>query len=282
MTSALIISTPALPLFHYTTAQALPSILEKRKLWASSIHCLNDAQEYRYAFALTRELCRTGVDIPPPHSDDILEWLDGPYAGFESQSRFVASFSEAPDLLSQWRAYGGKGPAFSIGFEPAALVDIARLNRCELVRCVYKRDEQVALLKELLARILALHAPIISGASVSVPGLPTEFVSGLLDLAVTFKHPSFEEEREWRLATDSRPSAGGGIKFRSGMSLLVPYIELDLARPHTPLQLSRAVVGPTAQPELSREILIDALKTYGCIARPEAVVKSEIPFRGWW
>lgn len=195
-------------------------------------------------------------------------------------SKFIACFSEKGDLLSQWRAYGGSGPGFSIGFEAESLLRIVERNGCLLLRCIYNREEQSSAVLGLLRRMKETYR-IRSDSRVSIR-FGNSFVRALKDIAASFKHPSFEEEREWRIVTSSLPSAGEHIKFRAGISLLIPYMHLGLADEGEGLPISHAFVGPTARPEYSKYTLVDALATYDCVAPLEQIRTSESPFCGWW
>lgn len=273
---------PTMPLFHYTTAAGLAAILRQGKLWASSVHCTNDAEEFVYGFSLTRDLCANPEVIPASFGHAILAMLNGGLKGFEMQSRFVASFSEDGDLLSQWRAYSGNGPGFSIGFNPEDLLGIAARNGCSLLRCVYGPTEQAEAVKELFRREVAAATSLDASAGSLVPdGFAVEFLFALRDLAATFKHRSFAAECEWRLVTPSIPSAGSHIHFRAGTSLLIPYVELELASEAGALPISHAFVGPTPLAEASRISLVDALATYRCTAGANDVAISASPFRSW-
>jgi Protein of unknown function (DUF2971) len=272
---------PPSPLYHYTSAGSLIEILKSRVLWASSIHCTNDSSEYVHAFRLTRELCADRNVIPADFAQAILASLDGDYRSVEMESKFVACFSKIGDLLSQWRAYGGSGSGFSIGFEPEALLRIAERNKCLLLPCLYTRTEQTSAVQQLLRSMVEAYKLQPEGKSVS-NRFGNSFVHSLKDLAASFKHHSFAEEREWRLVTSTLPSAGEHVSFRPGNSLLTPYVHLSLADDGERLPISHAVVGPTPRPEYSRYTLIDAFATYCCIARPQQIEKSASPFRGWW
>ncbi len=104
---------PTQPLFHYTSLDGMRSIVEQRALWATEIRYLNDAKE----LAHLGELLRIEAGIYLEHADisdssaEVLrqfrDWLafrfeDGPLL-------FVACFTEAGNLLSQWRGYCSHG-----------------------------------------------------------------------------------------------------------------------------------------------------------------------------
>jgi hypothetical protein len=89
-----------------------------------------------------------------------------------------------------------------------------------------------------------------------------------------FKHPSFEQEQEWRLVSIS--SAYPPF-FRQGKSMIIPY---------TPLRISSVLngginhvfVGPCPHMELSMRSVRDM---FGIKNINVAVHPSSIPFRDW-
>ena len=139
---------PDYPLFHYTTAAGLISILESRTLWASSMRHLNDPRELVYAIEIVKEeLARRSNGLedlygslgwsPDQGAQNLLKQLDK----FTASTLYVTSFSEHKDVLSQWRAYCRDGNGYAIGFKPASLVQLKN-SECYLVQCVYDPEKQ--------------------------------------------------------------------------------------------------------------------------------------------
>ena len=105
-------------LYRYTSIGCLHGIIEGRSIWASMIHYLNDAAELKTAISicreiLTKELRQTSdfamkdvVGVWNAVLDDLLE----------ETHICVVSFTEQPDLLSQWRAYCPPDGGYAIGF----------------------------------------------------------------------------------------------------------------------------------------------------------------------
>jgi Protein of unknown function (DUF2971) len=214
-------------LFHYTTYQGLIGIVESRSLWASSARHLNDATEYEYTLDLVQNKVLTmprgaagsyGVMSLDPYRDAL--------ADVEFSTVFVASFTTKGDLLSQWRAYGGNHGGIAIGFNTRKLAVEAGSQNFSLKRCIDNPREQLRILK-------ALHNE----------ARPQEFVKGLLELAPKFKHPSFNEESEWRLLIARDHSEE--VKFRVAGSLIVPYTVLRLNFQEL---IHDIVVGPCRHP----------------------------------
>jgi hypothetical protein len=103
-------------LHHYTTATGLIGMFETRTIWATSINHLNDSEEYVHALKILRKLLEASLDGESGDKKALFEdWLKDIQAGTKD-GVFVASFSEMPDLLSQWPAYADCDNAYSVGF----------------------------------------------------------------------------------------------------------------------------------------------------------------------
>jgi hypothetical protein len=75
--------------------------------------------------------------------------------GFEDVSLYVASLSEDPDSLAQWRGYGGPASGFSIGFDAR---ELTLPSPFMLVPCVYVETRQCEIMSSLVAEILAKYS----------------------------------------------------------------------------------------------------------------------------
>ncbi len=109
-------------LYHYTSMDALMSIAQSGKVWATDTRYLNDRTECTYLFELLKSHIAHRVAKPTDQDrkdSERLVWLLEIMPRFEV---FVASFSELGDLLSQWRAYSTGGVGFSIGFSAKAIM----------------------------------------------------------------------------------------------------------------------------------------------------------------
>lgn len=109
----------------------------------------------------------------------------------------------------------------------------------------------------------------------------------LLGLTVFMKHPSFEQENEWRLA---RFLFGGygNVKFREGTSSLIPYVCIPLPLMGSGCGLiRRIVVGPSPKLADSIGAVKMLIQSYGL--KPKSrnqptgidVMPSNIPHRSW-
>jgi hypothetical protein len=101
-------------------------------------------------------------------------------------------------------------------------------------------------------------------------------------LASACKHISFKEEAEWRLIY-ILPQLGQ-VKFRKGLSSLIPYVEIPLGESHTEGRRKAATfdsvtIGPTPDMVLAKSSLERFIQAKG--KNTISVMASKIPFRSW-
>jgi hypothetical protein len=112
------------PLHHYTSLDALLSIVETKSLWATNVHYLNDSSESELGLNLMRqvgeEARKTAKGIDAEFLAYFADWLDGRV--FESASVYVLCFSEARNQLSQWRGYTEHGRGICLSIDSGLLV----------------------------------------------------------------------------------------------------------------------------------------------------------------
>jgi hypothetical protein len=252
-------------LYHYTDIHGLAGILESNSLWASAAHYLNDSSEIEYGCRLLlNELPRW---IEPNKESTrfaavVLKALQNIFVHpgsklSRSLNIFVTCFCENDNLLSQWRAYGQKG-GYALGFRVSNNLGLKSAGPFDLrlLKVIYNQRKQVQRIRAVLRdSILAVDAefkeelPSDNNLSNDVVLMIEEL---LLDEIVSFKHPAFVDEREWRLVArfDSRRISEGSagsqkqlFKFRASGGHMLPYIELEPANGKLPLTSLR--FGPS-------------------------------------
>ncbi|MDQ2776959.1 MAG: DUF2971 domain-containing protein [Acidobacteriota bacterium] len=205
-------------IFHYTSADALHSIVGKKQLWATEALCMNDPTEGIHAGRLIAERLRHRTSEVPAHL--LRLFSDEELSEVLNNQVFLVSFCDAADLLSQWRAYGLDGRGYAIGFHTQALLDSAS-HGGRLVPVSYNHAE----LEGLLTSIIDFAVDEITRIKFNKEEFDTywRFVGNyLLQSVIRFKNPAYQEEREWRLIY--YPSAG--IAFRTSGGRIVPYIKV--------------------------------------------------------
>jgi hypothetical protein len=265
-------------IFHYTSQNGLLGIIKDKALWLSSILHLSDATEFGYAVELVRTKLTSKLEYinngDPRHDyySAILKNLDK----LRELPVFVGSFSEQADLLSQWRAYAHDGVGFSIGFEYEHLKAMAERQGFAIIKCIYEKAEQDAILEDLIN--LAETLVKDDGYERAM----TIIYVGLFKFAPALKDNSFFEEQEWRVVGNVVQPTNAIPRFRAGKSMLIPYLEYKLAPDDQRMPISRVIVGPTPHMGLSISSLGYHLKSSENV-EPDtyAIVPSRVPYRSW-
>jgi len=292
-------------LYHYTSFDGLLGILRSGKLWASSIHHLNDAREITFALDKFAEIVKEEIEREPGRFDKdtltglarVIDSLRLVTARVGLQMNivyeFVATFSEDGDLLSQWRGYCPGYGGVSIGFNPQELRSLGDRHGFDLGPCRYDEAGQTKLLRDLMEQgaVFAHDQP-----EVGYDGIAPEITRALyghynilwpvhpqlLQVAAIIKHPGFKEEKEWRLV--SKPGAANSLEldFRASPTTIVPYLSIPLARDEgdTTLPIDKIVVGPGPQQRLTMVSVEKLLWEYGLVQRCK-IDKSQTEYRGW-
>jgi hypothetical protein len=289
--------------WHYTDFKGLQGILDG-EIWASSVAYLNDTEESRHAVKIAaavleeeRETLSCFKDVDAPPATGAFDPLVKFFREIDGKNTFVSSFSSKSDDLSQWRAYGGAGPSFAIGFDPRRLAIRAHAVHFDFVRVLYSRAQIESAIRSAVQKYFAsfksssearnpdLYRDISFGLSV---------IGALFPLAARCKHESFKDEDEWRLVhQQSRPARRPALftYFRQKGSLVVPYVKISLHEPSavdptTAPGLTKQVdspvaaitIGPSPHPEELRYAVGDMALRKGLIIYPEI---SSVPFRNW-
>lgn len=268
---------------HYTSLDAMLSIVQGASIRATAIGYLNDASELTHAAQVAADAARTLAskgEIPSVLAD----WLASHARSFErgvTTEVFVACFSEQGDDLSQWRAYTPHGQGVSLIFSTASIRAAELSEHFQFGRCVYRLEEQTELVEGAL-KVCARELSAELGGFDDLDRLAVAFRSRLTDflrLFALFKAEAFSAEKEWRaVRVPKDPMAG--VKFRSGRTSLVPYVDLSLRDASGGgLAVSRVVNGPTANPGLARIALARCLMAHGVRSQRYLVDVSRVPFR---
>ena len=280
---------PTKVLYHYTSLSGLQGILASKSIWASDIRYLNDAAEMRHAANLitgeiTQRLGRSQENSKVLRQ--LRDWLA--HRLVEGHILFAASFTENGNLLSQWRGYCPPGKGVSVGFNPDYLAKCAKDNSFEIGKCLYDTSQQREIATTIVDAIQALAAKRGENKDPSKRHPTQSFhdvfelcEDHLLRVAALLKHPSFQEEQEWRIVSPIvKNYRDTPIRYREGISMLVPYIELSLVAPNEAMKFQHIYLGPTPNINLSMNSLGNYLSRSHVSPR-EGITYSQIPYRQW-
>ncbi|MEM1152809.1 MAG: DUF2971 domain-containing protein [Pseudomonadota bacterium] len=274
---------PTATLYHYTSLSGLLGIVNSRELRASDIRYMNDSAELRHTLDLminqvTHRIV-SGTDNPNT-LNQFLEWLSHRVVG--GPMLFGASFRANGNLLSQWRGYSEQDKGVSLGFNPQRIAACAELQQFQIAKCIYDSRLQT----ELIAQVMDAVETLAESVDIDNPDLNWDQVfegieGDILRIAAVIKHPSFAEEKEWRLVSPvvSLDQDENAVRFREGTSMLVPYYAFDLSDDTTgQINLDHVFLGPTSNSELSMKSIELFLQQAG--ASPERGISyCQIPYR---
>lgn len=288
ITARLYADRPRETLYHYTTLKGLLGIVSSRCLWASDIRYMNDSAEMKHAGDLIKKdvARRIAEGHPNPKLLNQFQYWVG-HRIDQGHMFFSASFRSNGNLLSQWRGYSTHGKGVSIGFDPALILECARAQSFQVARCVYVPQEQerlVGLVVDAMEILAEEHGectdPAVRPPDQSYYDSFERVESDLLRIAAVLKHPSFQEEEEWRVVSPVLTDfAQAPIRFREGTSMLVPYLEFPLtAAPDASLALEHLFLGPSPNINISMNSLELYLAQNG--SRPRSGISyCQIPYR---
>jgi hypothetical protein len=250
-------------LYQYTDLRGFMGILESKVIWLSQMSTLNDYMEHNWLTKLAKSRLdrliadpgdrRVGLgkldakDVP----DAFLILLRTQLRHGEPVDPYCACFSEDGDVLSQWRAYADQGAGFAIGFDPFRFPEDEATT---LKPVCYDPSEHARIVRALIEKYQE-RATTGARDGFDLMQLASRFHDELLGPSMTYKNPSFSEEKEWRVVHESRkadPPYQDG--FRTRGSELLHYFKL----PFVELPLREVVLGPRNPARTNQ----DALKTF--------------------
>ncbi|MGH2944822.1 MAG: DUF2971 domain-containing protein [Solirubrobacteraceae bacterium] len=191
-------------LHHYTSRDGFTGILSSKSLWASDARYLNDFSELSYAIALIDEVVAeiTAAVKDEPLRSALPKAVAQRFA--YGPRPFVACFCEDGDLLSQWRGYVPGESGFSLGLD-LSLSTIGARAGAYLRKVVYDEAVQREAVTEAVTAWLQTARSLLESDSGLTPKdlFPYPAIRALQEVLIEhylcFKHPTFSEEREWRL-----------------------------------------------------------------------------------
>lgn len=245
-------SEQTLKLYHYTTLAGLEGILRTRSLHFGHSSTMNDPQELHWGKRIVDRLLESyEEDENDEGAQGFLRAMRMNVSALGvSHNVYLACFCEAPNLLSQWRAYTGSGGGYSLEFSFTDSTQLAfyedgqlELRPPFLRRVVYDPDDQESLVRQYVERVLPVfkttRIPASErGQASHVLGL--DAAQALIEMVLCFKHEAFREEMEWRavrvVLDNHRPDL---IEFRRKGDEVFPYRPMLLLDTHPNQEVAR-------------------------------------------
>lgn len=285
---------------HYCSAEAAFHIIKSKRMRLRNAVVMNDFMEIEHGSACLAHAwhSETGkrliglIDgLFPDVSKEIAKLIDGWVPSFRSDT-FITCLSEHDDdedelgRLSMWRAYGGTSgvavvlnPGVFLAQSdalPAFTAAGAYLSKADFERGLGRVTDNVAANLEFLKE---------EGRQELVDSLFHAFRLAML----CTKHPSFREEREWRIVYAPHINRSERIKESVELIRGVPqivhsipfqdYPEEGFVGAELPNLVNRVIIGPTDFPAELRKATIALLTEAGVPDAGSKVVCSTIPLR---
>lgn len=253
-------------LIHYTDSAGLLGIINSSSLWASHAQYLNDESEISYSHDLIEDIKNSilakypGNNTDELHTNKIFKLRDfAMRLSYKSMAPkpqndvYLTSFCETEDVLSQWRSYSNIGNGYAIGFKTKKL---KKLNaKFKLRKVIYSREKQLQLLKKVIEIYINSFIERMNDEQAFEDEMASAYVKDLeirlLEYSTYFKHPSFKEEKEWRMVfIQDQEHSSDEVNFRSSDRGIIPYLVLknvngNLESQIHNLPISKIVIGPT-------------------------------------
>lgn len=292
-------------LAHYTTAATAMSIIsakpEERSIWLRNATEMNDFSEVEFGQrclmaaigdkSVSDALKRACDSVHPELLHAAAAAMDAEVQRIKSETYlFSLSVHSGDELergrLSMWRAYGGKNSVCLL-FDPAPFVTPQQAYSVFVSPMSYEGATYLVGLLKHLTDMIAENRDALAQIN---PGIVLANLKFALDAGVlTTKHPAFKEEQEWRIihrpSIDPRPELPSRIICLEGVVQKVHFIpmqnvpDLGVQRAELGEILQRIIIGPTDNPQLTKEAFVSLLRN-AQVPNPEArVVTSEVPLR---
>lgn len=279
---SLFVAKPPEHLYHYTTLEGAAGIMSSQSLRLTHIRYLNDTSELSHGMRAFRTAAlERAKEVSDSRARQFLEKAAHQVQSMENINICVASFCDAPNLLSQWRGYGRTGGAVALGFA-TRILDVSLLQgHTQLWKCIYDQHDQRIISFELVDLLLnsykAVDGPSLKAAEWerSERNLIGFFNTTFLRVAPMLKNPHFKEEREWRII--SAPIDADDPHFFCMINNRRTYLYYDLAFKEHERLIYRIIEGPSPRPMLNLTALDVHARKKGF--RVTSLQPCNIPFR---
>ena len=290
ITDALYAASPDKTLYHYTSFMGLLGIIRSQSFWASDIRYFNDASEMKHTADLLRNEISRRLEQEEGNSKLLIQFRDWiSHRISDGHMIFVTSLTANGNLLSQWRGYCPLGKGVSVGFKPDTIFTCASKQSFSIGKCIYDRNTQNITIKQIIQEIEILAATMGENTNLSKRPPTHSYYdifeaveADLLRIAAILKHPSFEEEEEWRAVSPVLTNyVQSPIEYREGISMLIPYIEFSLVpEDESTMVIHHVFLSPTPNNNLSMSSLSRFLAKKG-VSPKEGITACQIPFHQW-
>lgn len=225
------------PLYHYTRAASLCSILSNKELWFTKWNSLNDPTEFK----LIHDIIDRHLQMYDKESEfyrmintynsvdryskraDVTKW-------YNEYNVFILSFSTKGDSLNMWSCYtkSSQDDGYAIAFSESAELRNDDYY-IQWIPVIYEEEEQ----EKLIANLIRDLYDVYNDPELSIDGEHDRdlIISYLFDdiircVGCAIKHPAYKEEAEVRAILHLINKEC--IKHRTSGGLIVPYVSVKI------------------------------------------------------
>lgn len=288
-------------IYHYTNLSSLKGIVTQHSFWVTKSDFLNDKNEFRYAYKVTKKVCEKLV--PNARNCALLQkMLKEKVAELNTlvedqvmSGCYVLSFSKGYDRLLLWTEFA-KSQGYCMEFDYGQLRSGIHKKMKMDGYVIYNKKEQCKLVENTFLRILKrkddgrhiLRKKMFSETEIVTEEEMEQFVNEFalcsFLYSMFFKKECFQEEQEYRFVFWAFHEDSGmemfpeltPIHFRERAQTLIPYIEVSYANRGGQNPIRAITVGPKNNSDL-------AVKGIQYFLRNEKinipVYESKIPLR---
>jgi len=268
--------------FHYCTIETFFNICKNNTLRLSDIEKSNDYSERVYMEELIKKEL---IEYAEGRNKNIglrkliEEWC---YILNNLSNVYACCFSEAGDMLSQWRAYADNGYGVSIGFSKDILLQFnSEEYGLKFRKISYNIIEHQEFAKRQVKKIIDTLKEKNFYSSVA------EVFENDVDINCFMKMPAFEEEREWRLLIALNPELrinqiGTFLDFQLSNTQLntrngkiVTYFDLNFSEVRHEF-IKKIIIGPNCK--MNAKDIYQSLRIMGFNTQNIDVLQSDATY----
>lgn len=272
--------------YHYTSPEALVSIMSKASIRFTHCAFLNDIEEYMYIYEVLKEIIKEKEDkevsdfingmfdrIDRDYTNVIFKPKGGKWYSPDSADYYVLSGSNEQDSLSLWNYYVKNNDycGYAIRFDVAGLCKkiepfLPTNGECLAGKVVYDSSDQKRIIINYTKKILDDFSIQIKNTDCSdsvIDDLQEAFFDFIQRTRLFFKRKGFENEQEVRLVilTDiDKDKDGFSTGYNVTKGIVKPYIEYSFSPERLPIK--EIELSPTIEKTIGKKGIGILLKNY--------------------
>jgi len=260
-----------IPIYHYTSFDAIKKIIEKNTIIGTELDFSNDKREIEYSVSLLEEFNSKN----PIHKDIINKSISNIKSSKYRSNIYISCFSKVPDDLTQWKSkYGdnGKGVCFKIN----KLRLLSELPApIQIYDIIYNREQQMELLF-MLFNCLYSKIDYLKSNKVNYNSISNLITKHLFYIITLFKEHSWHTEQETRVVSVSN-DCDWFNPFEGKTDLGKPFTLFPLVNRDGSL-IEEIIIGPCSNNFKDDEDIIRSVIS-NSVHKTVKIKKSKSPLR---